>query len=139
MSPIVKNILAVVAAIVVGWIVNMGLITLSPSIIPLPDGVDPTNTESLKANIGLFEPKHFIMPFLAHALGTLTAAYTAARIAASHKFKFALGLGVFFLLGGIAAVMMIPAPIWFNILDLVGAYIPMAWIGYKMATIADRS
>jgi hypothetical protein len=46
--------------------------------------------------------------------------------------KFALGLGVFFLLGGIAAAFMIPAPTWFIILDLVAAYIPMAYLAGKL-------
>jgi hypothetical protein len=30
-------------------------------------------------------------------------------------------------------VKMTPnCPMWFNILDLITAYIPMAWIGYKL-------
>jgi hypothetical protein len=46
--------------------------------------------------------------------------------------KLAIGLGVFNLIGGIAAVMMIPAPMWFNILDLVAAYISMGYLGGKL-------
>jgi hypothetical protein len=133
MNPILKNILAVVAGIVVGSMVNMGLITISGSVIPLPEGVDPSDMESLKSSMHLFEPKHFIFPFLAHALGTLAGALVAALIAASHKMKFALGVGAFFLLGGIANVFMLPAPSWFIAVDLVLAYIPMGWIGGKLA------
>lgn len=133
MHPILRNILAVIAGIVVGSLVNMGLINISSSVIPLPEGVDMSTPEGLKAGIHLFEPKHFIFPFLAHALGTLTGAFVAAKLAANNKMKFALGLGVFFLIGGITAVYMIPAPMWFNILDLVVAYIPMAWLGGKLA------
>lgn len=133
MNPILKNILAVVAGVVLGSIVNMGLIMISGSIIPPPEGVDVTNMESLKASMHLFEPKHFIFPFLAHALGTLAGAFVAALIAATHKMKFALGVGVFFLLGGIANVFMLPSPTWFAVLDLVGAYIPMGWLGGRLA------
>ena len=43
--------------------------------------------------------------------------------------KFSLGIGAFFLLGGIVASFIIPAPTWFVITDIVIAYIPMAWIG----------
>ena len=134
MNPIVKNVLVVIAGIAVGWLVNMGLILLGPSIIPVPEGVDVTSTESMKAAMELYQPKHFIFPFLAHALGTLAGAFTAARIAANNQMKFALGIGGFFLLGGIAAIMMIPAPMWFNVLDLLVAYFPMAWLGGKVAT-----
>ncbi|MCB0583494.1 MAG: hypothetical protein KDD10_29715 [Phaeodactylibacter sp.] len=134
MNPILKNILAVVAGVVLGSIVNMGLIMISGSIIPPPEGVDVTNMESLKASMHLFEPKHFLFPFLAHALGTLAGAFVAALIAATHKMKFALGIGAFFLLGGIANVFMLPSPTWFAVLDLVGAYIPMGWLGGRLAT-----
>ena len=133
MNPILKNILAVVAGLVLGSVVNMGLIMLSSSVIPPPEGVDVTNMESLKSSMHLFEPKHFIFPFLAHALGTLAGAFTAARLAASHQMKFALGIGAFFLIGGIANVFMLPSPAWFTILDLVGAYIPMGWLGGRWA------
>jgi hypothetical protein len=76
----------------------------------------------------LFEPKHFVFPFLAHALGTLTGALLAFLVAASYRSVFAYAIGVFFLAGGIAATFMIPAPVWFIILDLAAAYIPMAWL-----------
>lgn len=129
MSPTIKNILALIAGVVTGMIVNGGLIAISGSLIPPPAGADVTTMEGLKASMHLFEPKHFIMPFLAHALGTLAGAFIAARVAATHAMRFALGVGVFFLAGGIANVAMLPSPMWFNVLDLVGAYLPMAWLG----------
>ena len=132
MSPIFKNILAVIAGIVAGSIVNMGIIMVSGSIIPPPNGADVTTTEGLKASMHLFEPKHFILPFLAHALGTFAGAFVAATIAASHQIKFALGIGVFFLAGGVASTFMLPSPTWFTILDLVAAYIPMAYFAGKL-------
>lgn len=138
MNPILRNIIAVIVGIVVGGLVNFALVAVSAFAIPPPAGVDPTNMESLQASIHLFEAKHFIFPFLAHALGTLVGAAVAAMIAASHKMTIALGLGAFYLLGGIIAATMIPAPMWFIILDLVVAYIPMAWIGGKLGSSAAR-
>ena len=134
MNKIARNVLAVITGIILGSVVNMGIIMLQGSFIALPEGVDVTNTESLQSSIHLFEPKHFIFPFLAHAIGTLVGAYLSARIAASHKMKFALGIGIFFLIGGISMVFMIPSPIWFAILDLSLAYIPMGWLSGRLAT-----
>ncbi len=134
MNPVVKNIVAVVSGLVVGSIVNMGIIMASGSIIPPPPGTDLTTTEGMIAAMPLFEPKHFLMPFLAHALGTLVGAFVAAYIAVSRKMTFAMGIGAFFMLGGIAAVLMLPAPMWFNALDLIVAYIPMAYLGGRLAT-----
>jgi hypothetical protein len=135
MNPIVKNILAVIAGIIVGSVVNMGIIMISGSIIPPPNGVDVTTTEGLKASLHLFQPQHFIMPFLAHALGTLSVAFLAAIIAENHKMIFALSIGVFFLIGGIANTFMLPSPVWFTVLDLVGAYIPMGYIAGKLVSV----
>ncbi|TGK24445.1 hypothetical protein EHQ05_16120 [Leptospira yasudae] len=133
MNPILKNILAFIAGAIVGSVVNMGIITVSGSIIPPPAGADVTTTEGLKASIHLFEPKHFLMPFLAHALGTFAGAIVAATIAASHKLLFALSIGVLFLAGGIASVFMIPSPLWFTFVDLAGAYLPFGFLAGKLA------
>jgi hypothetical protein len=132
-NKIARNVLAVIIGIVFGSVMNMGIINLQDFFIPLPEGVDVTNTESLQSSMHLFEPKHFIFPFFAHAIGTLVGAYLAARIAASHKMHFALGIGIFFLIGGISMVFIIPSPIWFAILDLSLAYIPMGWLSGGLA------
>lgn len=133
MPNLARNLLAVVCGIVIGGAVNMALITVGPALIPPPPGVDVTDAESLARSIHLFEPKHFVMPFLAHALGTLVGALVAGLIAATYKERFAYGIGAFFLLGGISASVMIPAPAWFIALDLVVAYLPMAWLGARLA------
>ena len=133
MNPILKNILAVVSGLILGSVVNMAIIMVSGSLIPPPQGADVTAMEGLKASMHLFEPKHFIMPFLAHALGTLVGAYVTARIAASLNMQLAIVIGVVFLAGGIANVMMLPSPAWFAALDLSGAYVPVAYLAGKLA------
>ena len=129
MNPILKNILAVILGLVLGSVVNMGLIMISGSIIPPPEGADATTMEGLIESMHRFEAKHFIFPFLAHALGTLVGAIVASFIAASRKMSFAIIIGAFFLIGGIVNAYLLPAPSWFIFLDLLGAYIPMAFIG----------
>ena len=114
MNPIVRNILAVIAGMLLGGVVNMGLIQISGSVIPPPAGADMTTAEGIKAALPLLEPKHFIFPFLAHALGTFVGAFVS-------------------LAGGIAAIFMIPAPTWFMVLDVVVAYLPMAYLGAMFA------
>lgn len=137
MSPVLRNILAVIAGILIGGAVNMAIIMISGSIIPPPEGADVTTTEGLKESIHLFQPKHFIMPFLAHALGTLVGAIVAAAIAANRKSTFALVIGFIFLIFGIANVFMLPSPGWFNALDLILAYLPMGWLGGRI--VAKKS
>lgn len=132
MNPIIRNVLAIIAGVILGSAVNMGLIILSGLIIPPPEGMDTGSMDGLKSGMHLFGPKHFIFPFLAHALGTLAGSLIATLIAVKQKMTIAMVVGVFFLVGGIINVFMLPSPLWFNALDLILAYIPMAWIGGMM-------
>ncbi len=133
MNPTLKNILAVIAGVIIGGGLNMLIILISPSVIPPPEGANLTTMEGLQASMHLMEPKHFIMPFLAHALGALAGAFVTAKIAANYKMRFALGISAWFLLGGIINVVMLPSPLWFTILDLAGAYLPMGYLGGLLA------
>jgi hypothetical protein len=132
MNPILKNILAVLAGIIAGGVLNMAIIMISSSIIPPPDGADLTTMEGLKASMYLMQPRHFIMPFLAHALGTFAGALLTSIIAVKNKMRFALGIGVWFMLGGLINVFMLPSPTWFTVTDLTLAYIPMAYLAGKI-------
>jgi len=51
----------------------------------------------------LYAAKHFLLPFLAHALGTLVRAAVAFAVAGSRRSVFAYSLGLLFLAGGVAA------------------------------------
>ena len=132
MHPFLKSGLAVLAGIFVGGIANFGIIILSSSIIPPPDGVDVSNIESIKANIHLYKPIHFLFPFLAHSLGTFSGAVLAIKI--SKQTKIAYMVALVFLCGGISMVTQVPSPMWFTVLDLGLAYIPMAWLATKMSS-----
>jgi uncharacterized membrane protein YqgA involved in biofilm formation len=138
MNSVLRNILAVIAGLVVGSIFNMSLIMVGGSVVAPPEGVDLTTSEGLIEGMSLMEPRHFVFPFLAHALGTFVGAYLAARIARTRKMSMAAIVGVFFLIGGIANVYMLPSPMWFNVIDLVGAYLPMAFFGGKLAEKAAK-
>ena len=133
MNPILRNILAVIAGWIGGSLVNMGLVQLGHTLLPIP-GIDPSDMEALAEVMPGLEFKYFIFPFLAHALGTLAGAIVAALISKTHKMAMAMVIGALFLAGGIAVSFMIPAPKAFIALDLIVAYIPMAWLGGKIMT-----
>ncbi len=134
MNPVIRNVLALMLGAAVGGLVNGAIIMISGNIIPPPAGVDVTTEAGLKAGLHLFEPKHFLLPFLAHATGTFVGALACVRIAVSMKMVLALMIGVLFFAGGAQMVMILPAPMWFNITDLVLAYLPMAFLASKLVT-----
>lgn len=128
-----RTALALIAGLVAGGCVNMGIVLLGPMVIAPPPGADLTTAEGLQAAMPLMQPKHFVAPFLAHALGTFVGALVGAAIATAYRPLVASVVGVMFLAGGIAAATMIPAPMWFIALDLVVAYLPMAALGLVLA------
>ena len=132
---ILKNILAIVLGLLIGGTVNAGIIMVSGYIIPPPAGANLTTMEGLQAAMPLMEPKHFLMPFLAHAFGTLVGAILAASMVVNYKMRFAMIIGICFLVAGIMNVFMLPSPVWFTIVDIGFAYIPMAYLGGKIVFI----
>lgn len=127
-----KTVVALVVGLIVGGAVNMGLVVVGPLIIPPPEGVDVSDMESLAAGIHRFQLKHFVFPFLAHALGTFFGAFVGHIVARNYRDRIAYAIGLLSFVGGVAAATMIPAPLWFLAVDLILAYIPMAFLAIKL-------
>lgn len=130
---IIRNILAVIVGFVVGNLVNFAVITAGHAIMPPPAGFDGTSMDGVANTIHLLRPVDFIVPFLAHALGPFVGVLAAMFVAASRHKMIAIGLGIVFLIGGIVANIMIPAPLWYRVIDVVFAYVPMAYLGWKVS------
>ncbi len=130
MKNFLRNFVGLLGGVTLGAAVNGGIIALQPYLIPLPQGVDPNQIESLAAAMADFSWHHFVMPFAAHALGTFFGAYFAVRITRQRPLFKAMAISVIFLLGGIQMVLLLPAPLWFEIVDLTLAYLPMGWLAY---------
>ena len=127
MKIVFLTVISIIVGVIAGSMLNMALISLGPIFIEQPEGIDMNNIEEA---IKKFEFKHFVFPFLAHALGTLLGAFITGLFINDKK-RRALGsilIGVLFLAGGIYMSVILSAPIWFEILDLLLAYIPMALI-----------
>lgn len=130
MKKILINIFAVLIGLFSGAFVNGAIINISNDLIPPPPGTNLKTMEGLIHAMTLMEPKHFIMPFLAHALGTFVGAAFCSLISKSHKLFLALSIGFSFFIGGLIMVFQLPAPLWFDLVDLIFAYFPMAYLSY---------
>ena len=129
-----RNIIALILGLFLGGVINMLIINNGGGFIAPPEGVNPNDIESIKKNMHLYTPIHFIIPFLAHAMGTFIGALITSLIAVSIRMYLAIGVGFCFLIGGIMMVLMLPSPLWFNIIDLSLAYLPMGWLGWKIGS-----
>ena len=138
MKKIIVNIVAVLIGLFAGAFINGGIISISGDIIPPPPGANLKTMEGLIKAMTIMEPKHFIMPFLAHSLGTLVGAILCCLVARSQKLILALSIGLTFFTGGFMMVLQLPAPLWFDLVDLIFAYFPMAWLGYWVVSLFKR-
>lgn len=133
MNPVLRNVLAVIAGLLNGGFVNGLTLNIGMNLFPPPEGVDLNNLESIKDNLHRYSVMQLLVPFLAHALGTLVGALVTALIAVTKKMSLALLIGAIFLLSGLYMVYVVGGPLWFILLDLLVAYLPMAFLGGRAA------
>lgn len=133
MNPTLRNVLAVLGGLLAGSVVNSLLVTLGGILIPPPEGADVSSMEGLKASMSLFEGKHFVTPWIAHAAGTLLGSFIAVKLGISAKWLLAFIVGALFFAGGVTMVLFAGGPVGFIAADLGLAYFPMAWLGYRLA------
>tara|TARA_Y100001960_G_C14491261_1_gene736828 strand:+ start:459 stop:842 length:384 start_codon:yes stop_codon:yes gene_type:complete len=126
MRVILKNIGIIALGIIIGMIINMGLIILGGIIIAPSDNFEPMNALN-------WDLKYFIFPFLAHALGTFSGTFIVSKLSKKTNIAIPLIVGFYFLSGGVYMATILPAPIWFILLDITVGYIPMALLGWKLA------
>ena len=126
MKQTLKNIAIVILGIIVGMIVNIGLIILGGTIFPPSENFEPMNAMN-------WDFKYFIFPFLAHSIGTLSGALIVSKLSNKSSIILPLIVGLYFLMGGIYMITILPAPMWFVLLDVILGYIPMALFGWKLA------
>lgn len=131
---ILKRIGLVVLALFLGGIVNMVLVMIGPKIFAIPQGIDISTYDGLKKAVPLFTVENYIFPFLAHALGTLVSAFLAARWLKSKSAIACAVIGILFFIGGLMDVMALNGAMWFNIIDLSIAYLPMAYLGWRLGS-----
>ena len=132
MHVFVRNLLAFIAGIFVGSVVNLAIISVGPALIPLPEGVDLSDMDRFAENLKRLAPENFIAPSLAHAMGTLAGSIVAACLSVKHSLKMTLAIAAFFEMGGIVMVTTYGGPSWFVVADLVGAYFPMGILAYLL-------
>ena len=126
MKQTLKNIGIIILGIIIGMIVNIGLIILGGTIFVLPENFEPMNAMN-------WDIKYFIFPFLAHSIGTLSGAFVVTKLSKKYNIIMPLIVGLYFLSGGIYMVTIFPAPTWFISLDIIVSYIPMALLGWKIS------
>ena len=128
-----RKILAFLLGGFAGGVFNMALVSVSHAVYPLPEGVDPNDFEVFRAYVeahGL-PTGALLMVLAAHAGGSFVSGCVCGLIAKRPWYLAAAMLGILWTCGGVAMLMMLPAPTWFAVADVV-LYVPAALLGVKL-------
>lgn len=110
---IFRNILAVIAGLVVGMAWNMGLVLLNVyKFFPMPEGTSMEQPEKFKAYIADLPPTAFLVILVAHVGQALFGGWVAARLAGSLPLIMALIVGVFTAFGSAYNQVDLKGPAW---------------------------
>jgi hypothetical protein len=127
----VRSIIAVICGLIIGSVFNYAIVFLSWKIFPLPAAAE-SDPEKFKSYILALPATAFLLILVAHIGGTLIGGYVAAFIARRAPLILGAIVGVFFLIAGIMNVVTLPAPIWFDVVDLV-LFVPAGIYGARLA------
>jgi hypothetical protein len=128
----VRSIVAVICGAIAGIAFNMAIITLSRMLYPPPPGADMHDPATMNAYVQSLPLPAFLVVLVAHAGGALIGGLVAGLITRRSPLVLGAIIGAFFLLGGIVSMIMIRAPLWFVVVDLI-AYVPCGIIGARLA------
>ncbi|NVK22119.1 MAG: hypothetical protein HWD86_06345 [Kangiellaceae bacterium] len=127
-----KQILAVIAGVVVGVLTIFAIESINMVRFPWPEGLSMEDTEAFNAYVASLPIDALLTVILAYALGSFVAGFVSAKVATSKHMVIGIICGALLTVAGIMNIMAIPHPMWFNIVSLI-VFIPMAIFGVKMA------
>ena len=112
MPPAVRNVLACVAGVLLGFVT----VTITDMIVhrlyPLPPGVDSKDPAALSAAIATMPTMTFVLLALGWVLAAAVGAYTAARLATRSPMACGLTAMGLLLVATLANLRSLPHPTW---------------------------
>lgn len=126
-----RTILSAIAATLVGFFVIAIFEMIGHQIVPPPEGLDPTDAESIKAHMDQISVAALLLIWLSYIAGSFVAGAISAILARENQTKAALISGVLLLLAGCLNLYLVPHPLWFSSGTIL-SYIPFAFLGSKI-------
>ena len=128
-----KQVIAVLAAVIAGFIALAAVTFLSSMVYPAPEGLDVNDAEAMRAYVESVSIGGKLIVLASWVIGAFVAGFVAQKMAPEGKgMVSAMIAGAVLLLAGIMNALNIPHPLWMTIIGLL-QYIPVARIGAKAA------
>ena len=128
-----KQVIAVLAAVIAGFVALAAVTFLSSMIYPAPEGLDVNDAEAMRAYVESVPIGGKLIVLASWVIGAFVAGFVAQKMAPDGKgMVSAMIAGAVLLLAGIMNALNIPHPLWMTIIGLL-QYIPVASIGAEVA------
>ena len=128
-----RNIGAGIVGIVVAgalvWLVE----TIGHSIYPTPADLDNGNVDVMRAYIDTVPLGAMLSVALAWFVGSLGGTFAACKIGSARPLIYVLVVGGMMFAGAAFNLTVIPHPIWFSVLGIVGIFVG-TWLGMVLGT-----
>lgn len=115
----IRNVLAVLAALVVGNLTIFGVQSLNWALFPMPPGVDFDDPAAVAAMVAAMPLGAFAGIELSYLAGSVLPGFVVAKAAGSRHLALAAVVGALFTVANTLNLMAIPHPLWFAALTTV--------------------
>jgi hypothetical protein len=126
-----KNIAAGIAGVIIAialvWLVE----TIGHSVYPPPPDLNFADRDTMRACLTTLPIAAFLFVGGAWFVGTLGGTFAACRIGDAKPLTYAIIVGGLMLIATTANLIMIPHPLWFSALGVVGILVA-AWLGMRL-------
>ena len=129
---IIAGIVGIFVAGALVWTVE----TIGHTIYPTPADLDVGNTDVMRAYIDTLPLGALLTVALAWFIGTLGGTFAACRIGTARPLIYLLVVGGMMFAGAAFNLTIIPHPIWFSVLGIIGIFAG-AWLGMTLGSGMD--
>jgi hypothetical protein len=131
MNPLLRSVLAVLAGLVVCFVLILAIQALGMLLYPPPPGLDFNDREAMQELLQNVPVGALLLVLASYFVGVLAGSWVAGRLAGRAAVLHGLIIGVFFFGAAVVNLMQIKHPLWFTVASL-GLFLPAAWLGGRL-------
>ncbi|MDX1481189.1 MAG: hypothetical protein R3315_05910 [Woeseiaceae bacterium] len=128
----IRNTIAFLAGLGITFLLIVGIESLGHAIYPVQAGVDFSDPDAMRAYVATLPIPALLFPLAAYFIATFVGVIVASLIGTLRAIVFAAVIGLFVLAGTIANLLLIPHPLWFAVLAILGIAVS-AWLAAELA------
>lgn len=127
-----RNVAAAVIGLVVAFVLIMAIEKVGHVIYPPPPDLDFSDPQAVRPYIATLPILALLFPIFAWMIGTFSGSLVACSIGTARPLGFAVIVGGLVIAGTVANLIVIPHPLWFSVVSLVGI-VASAWLAMQLA------